>query len=74
MDCKWVLQDTGWTIGMVNTSDAANVEVKSTTTGTRKWGWTNLDTWSTSVANSRLSQTHEEVELTQTQGPLSEQT
>ena len=72
MDCKWALQDISWTIAMVNTSEEANIEVKSTTMGTRKRGWTNLDTWSISVANSRLSQTHEEVEPTRTQGPLSE--
>ena len=57
---------------MVNTSEAANVEVKRMEVGTRKRGWTNLDTWSTSVASSWLSQTHEEVELTRTQGSLSE--
>ena len=72
MDCKWALQDMGWTIGMVNTLEATNVEVKSMRLGIRKWGWTNFDTSSTSVENNRLSQTHEEVEPTSTQGSLSE--
>ena len=59
---------------MENASVVANDEVTSTTPGTSERARTTLGTWPTSVANRRSSQTHEEVESTRTQGPLSERT